>query len=214
MCGRFSLEATAEAIAERFGVEAVEDVREAAHGFAGPRREVRPTELVAAVVHDGGSRRLVALRWGLIPPWSRDEKIGSRLINARAETLAEKPSFRTPLLRKRCLIPADGFYEWEDAPHPGGRKRQVRFALDDGSLFAMAGLYDTWVSPEGRTIHSCAIVTVDANERVRPVHGRMPAVLRPEDEAVWLDPRERDVGRLLALLKPYDAERMAGPYPV
>lgn len=205
MCGRFSVEATLEAIMGRFGVG---EAPEAPLAFCGPRREVRPTELVAAVVHDGRARRLVPLRWGLVPSWSRDENIGSRLINARAETLADKPSFRTPLVRKRCLIPADGFYEWADAPHPGGRKRPIRFMLRDGSLFAMAGLYDTWTSPEGKTVHSCTIVTVDANERVRPIHPRMPAILRPEDEAAWLDPSQRDVGRLLALLKPYDAGRM------
>ncbi len=206
MCGRFTLTADSEAIARRFGTPPAQG------GGPLPRYNIAPTQQVITITDDG-TRRLETMRWGLIPHWAKDPKIGSRLINARAETLAERPAFREALRHRRCLIPADGYYEWTTAP--GGRGRQpVRILLQTGEPFAFAGLWDEWQPPEGGSpVRTCTIITTAPNELVAKLHDRMPAILTPEAEAVWLDPTMTEPERLLSLLAPYPADRMTW-YPV
>ncbi len=164
-----------------------------------------PGDEAAVIV--GADRRMVTMRWGLVPRWAKEEKIGDRMINARAETVAEKPSFKNALKSRRCLIPADGFYEWA-AADGGGRKQPMRFTMADGAPFAMAGLWEAWQRPEGGVVFSFTIITTEANETLRPYHHRMPVILCPEDYEKWLDPAVTDAGLLLPLLRQYPAEKM------
>jgi len=202
MCGRFTLTTNLGAIAKRFGVSRfLEEV--------GPRYNIAPTQTVI-VVNDDGTRHLTQMRWGLIPSWAKDPAIGNRMINARAETVATKPAFRAALRKRRCLIPADGFYEWQPA---GRRKQPVYIALKTLGPFGFAGLWEIWTSPAGDEIRSCTIITTEANELLKPIHDRMPVILNHDAEAVWLDQTIQDSARLLPLLKPYPAEEMEC-YPV
>lgn len=200
MCGRYTITMSLEELLIRFFTEGPSVF------FHLPRYNIAPTQPVPAVVHDGTRNRLGALRWGLIPAWAEEGQKLPLMINARAETLAQKRAFRQPLERRRCLIPADSFYEWHG-------KQPMRIRLRGGELFAMAALYDIWQAPDGTRISSCAIVTTEANSLVAPFHQRMPVILRREDEPLWLDRRERDPARLEPLLKPYPAEAMEA-YPV
>lgn len=192
MCGRYTLATPAEALAEEFGV-------------GGPLPEiypsfnVAPAEEVAVVREDGGERRLELLRWGLVPFWADDPGIGQRMINARAETAPEKPAFRAAFRNRRCLIPADGFYEWQRAA--GGPKQPFHIRRRDRRPFAFAGLWEDWNDGE---VISCTILTTDANEELKEVHHRMPVILDPEDYGRWLEP-ETDKEDLRALLQPYTA---------
>jgi len=197
MCGRFTLTTNLGAIATRFGV-----ARFLGEGTA--RYNIAPTQTVI-VVNDDGTRHLTHMRWGLIPSWAKDPAIGNRMINARAETVATKPAFRAALRKRRCLIPADGFYEWTPV---GRRKQPVYIALKRQELFAFAGLWEAWTSPEGEEIRSCTIITTEANDLLKPIHDRMPVILRQEAEATWLDHTIQDPVRLLALLLPFPAEEM------
>lgn len=200
MCGRFTLHHTAEEIAERFEAE-VGPLLE-------PRYNIAPSQPVT-VVTQNGARELAQYQWGLIPSWAKDPKIGGRMINARAETLAEKPAYRTALARRRCLIPADGFYEWKEADNPvEGGKTPMHFRRRDGALFAFAGLWDEWHAPDGTPLRSCTIITGTPNPLVAPVHDRMPIILRPENEGAWLDAGLREPDALLSLLAPYPADVM------
>ncbi len=200
MCGRFTLHHTAEEIAERFEAEMGIPLE--------PRFNVAPTQAVT-VVTQNGTRHLDQFQWGLVPSWARDPKIGGRMINARAETLAEKPAYRTALARRRCLIPADGFYEWKEADNPAeGGKTPMHFRRKDGALFAFAGLWDEWHAPDGSPLRSCTIITGTPNPLVAPVHDRMPMILRSENEDAWLDGGLRDSDALLSLLAPYPADVM------
>jgi len=213
MCGRYTILHDIDAIAERFGVEPPTF-------DYGPRYNVAPTQGVPIVVNDSGQRRLTLAHWGLVPFWAKDPSMGSRLINARAETLAEKPAFKYALSRRRCLVPADGFYEWQRTPS-GTQPFFVR--RRDGELFAMAGLWETWESPDGSPLISSTIVTIEPNELLAPIHNRMPAMLLPEDEKAWLEDlrRSRIGGRggdppeaaLVGLLRPYPADLLEA-YPV
>jgi len=200
MCGRYTITVTMEELMLRYLAD------EPAVPFHLPRYNVAPTQLVPAVVSDGQRNRLGLLRWGLIPPWAKDERDGAKMINARAETLKERPAFRDAFRRKRCLIPADGFYEWKTMP--GGGKQPYRIILRGGRLFSMAGLYETWIAPDGRKIGSFAIVTTAPNPLMAEIHNRMPVILRPEDEALWLDRTVQDTEALEKLLVPYPAEEM------
>jgi putative SOS response-associated peptidase YedK len=164
-----------------------------------PSYNIAPTQEIPVVVNEGGNR-LITCRWGLIPPWSKDLSIGNRMINARAETLAEKPSFKGPLKKHRCLIVADGFYEWKKTEHS---KTPVYITMKDGQPFGFAGLYSDWRPPEGEIIRTCTIVTTEPNKLLEPIHNRMPAIIRPEDRDRWLDPGEHDPDKLLPLLAPY-----------
>ena len=208
MCGRFTLHHTLEELEERFAAEiAVPWVAE-----AGPRYNIAPTQNIL-VVTQNGARHLQGCHWGLIPSWAKDPAIGNKMINARAETLAEKPSFRTALSRRRCLIPADGFYEWQNAAAdlPSGKKAPrtpMHIRLQDGGLFAFAGLWDEWHAPDGSPLRSCTIITTAPNAVTAPIHDRMPVILHPEDEALWLDRSITNASDLLPLLIPYPADAM------
>lgn len=205
MCGRFSITVLIEELMERFLFDAVPfDYM--------PRYNAAPGQPIPAVIAQEGRNRIGQLRWGLIPSWAEDEKIGYKTINAKAETLQEKASFRMAFERRRCLIPADGFYEWK--PIPGRKEKQpLRIRLKGGGLFGMAGLYDTWTSADGRKISSCTVITTAPNGLVRDIHNRMPVILRREDEALWLDRSRFDPRQLQSLLVPYPEGEMEA-YPV
>jgi putative SOS response-associated peptidase YedK len=205
MCGRYTITVTLEELILRYmiGVTNVPYHR--------PKYNVAPGQMVPAVISDGRTNRLGELRWGLIPSWAKDEKIGNRLLNARAETAAEKPAFREPLRLRRCLVPADGFYEWRT--EPDGGKQPFRIVLRGGGIFSMAGLYETWTAPDGRRISTVAILTTEPNELMATIHNRMPVILRPEDEALWLDRSVREPEVLRHLYAPYPADELEA-YPV
>jgi len=205
MCGRFTLSnPDAEQLAAQFGVAALPDLR--------PRYNIAPTQPVAAVRRAAGKaiREMALLRWGLVPAWAKDPTIGVRLINARAETAAEKPSFRVAFRRRRCLIVADGFYEWQKQQ---SGKQPYYIRLRGGRLFAFAGLWERWTGPDGQEIESCTLLTTAPNDLLRPIHKRMPVILHPDDYALWLDPAVGDRQRLQPLLRPYPAAEMEA-YPV
>ncbi|TBL77667.1 SOS response-associated peptidase [Paenibacillus thalictri] len=204
MCGRYTITLTLEEMMLRF---LLDDSFPAYHT---PKYNVAPGQMVLAIIHDGEKNRLGELKWGLVPSWSKDDKSGARMMNARAETIADKPAYRLPFQRKRCLIPADGFYEWK---RTGKDKQPMRIVLKDEGLFAMAGLYDTWIAPDGSKLSTCTIITVPSNGLMAGIHDRMPAILRREDEQVWLDRRNQDSKLLQSLLKPYPEELMRA-YPV
>ncbi len=198
MCGRFTITLEAPDLQENLGIS------EMPADWI-PRYNVAPTQPVAAVV-DLQTRRAEWLRWGLIPSWAKDPAIGDRLINARSETLTEKPSFRQAFARRRCLILADGFYEWQRFPNQKGPSQPFHFHRIDKKPFAFAGLWETWKPPEGELIRSCTIITCAANEVVAPVHERMPVMLSGESLWKWLEPANQD--KLQELLKPYPPEWM------
>lgn len=202
MCGRFTLHHTAEEILRQFGVQEL-----LFHVL--PRYNIAPSQPVAVIVHEEG-RHLDGYRWGLVPFWAKDPKIGHRLINARAETLAEKPSFRAALAHRRCLIPADGFYEWK---REGEGRRPYHIRMRDGSPFVFAGLYEEWEAPDGSPIRTCTIITVEPNRLLAGIHNRMPAILSADAQAVWMDRSTTDPDRLLAVLTPYPEGEMEA-YPV
>lgn len=201
MCGRYSLFADYSSLLERFDIEEV-SIDESEYT---PSYNIAPTHQVLAVVNDGTKNRLGMLRWGLIPPWAKDEKIGSKMINARAETAAEKPSFRNAFKKKRCLIIADSFYEWR---RTDDQKTPMRIKLKSGEPFAFAGLWESWKSPEGKIISTCSILTTKPNDLMATIHDRMPVVLSKDAEKVWLDPKVDDPEVLGKLLKPFDASEM------
>ena len=177
-----------------------------------PRYNVAPSQNIPIVRDEGEKRRFALARWGLIPHWAKDIKIGYSTINARAETVASKPAFRNAFRHRRCLIPADGFYEWQVIP--GSKTKQPWFiVLKDREPMAFAGLWERWRSPEGEELESCSIIVTDANEIMRPIHDRMPVILAPCDWDAWLEPDAKDVGGLQGLLKSYPAEGMAA-WPV
>lgn len=204
MCGRYTLTVTLEELMLRYWIE------EARFPFHQPKYNVAPGQQVFAVIHDGTKRRLGQLKWGLVPPWADDPKIGFKMINARAETAAAKPAFAEPIRRKRCLIPADGFYEWKKQ---GNGKQPMRIALRDRAVFSFAGLYEIWEAPDGSRISSCTILTTGPNSLMSPIHDRMPVILDPADEPLWLERRPLDTGELNRIFKPYDADKLEA-YPV
>ena len=204
MCGRFTLTVDPGQLQEAFPwVDFPGDFP--------PRYNVAPTQPVAVVPNDG-LNRLDFFNWGLIPFWAKDPKIGNRLINARSETIAEKPSFRGSFKYKRCLILADGFYEWRKQP---GTKTKIPMYIHmkDRSPFAFAGLWDNWHSKDGSEIRSCTIITTQPNELVEKIHNRMPVILSPDGYAEWLHEGEHDPNLLKSLLRPYPSEQMAA-FPV
>ena len=201
MCGRYSLTSPVEAMANLFEFSERPNLA--------PRYNVAPTQDVPVVLRqDDGSRALCLMRWGLVPHWAKD--IGSApLINARAETVADKPSFRASFRKRRCLVPADGYYEWQTTA-PG--KQPYRIVLKDGGLFAFAGLWDRWTAPDGGVVLSCAFLTLAPNPMLAAIHDRMPAILPPEAYAAWLDPAATP-DSLKTLLRPFPEERLRA-YPV
>lgn len=205
MCGRFTLTVSEQELLERYGIQGELSLSHQ------PRYNVAPMQMVPAVVHDGTTPRMGLLRWGLVPSWAKDERMASRMINARAETLMERVSFRRLIYRRRCLIPADSFYEWKTVE---GRKQPMRVMMRDGRIFSLAGLYDIWVHPaSGQRIGTFTIITTQPNQLMADIHHRMPVILDREQEQIWLDREQRDPQTLLALLRPYPPEEMKA-YPV
>jgi putative SOS response-associated peptidase YedK len=206
MCGRFTLHTEKEALAERFGFD-VEALR-----ALPPRYNVAPTDQVLALVERDGARVPLFMRWGLVPSFSRTERGPAHMINARVETLARNNAFRDSLRARRCLIPADGFYEWQATSKLAKRKLPHLVARADGAPFAMAGLFAEWRPRDAlfaEPLISCTIVTTDANAAVRPLHDRMPVILPRANEARWLDPTlNGDSEALLALLEPVAAAEL------
>ncbi len=204
MCGRFTLIAPGQAVAELFQLTDIPNLA--------PRYNIAPTQPVAAVriSEKSGDRELTHFNWGLIPRWAKDPKIGSRMINARSETAAEKPSFRTAFKYRRCLVPADGFYEWQKL---NGQKQPVRIQMKDGSPFAIAGLWERWASADGSEIESCTLLTTEPNELLQDIHNRMPVIVAPRDFDLWLDPGAQHPGEVQHLLRSYPAGEMSY-YPV
>jgi putative SOS response-associated peptidase YedK len=198
MCGRFTLASDLSTILKRFLIE------QSRARFT-PLYNIAPAQ-EAPVIVQNGSRAMEAYRWGLIPSWSKDPAIGNKLINARAETLMEKASFKRPFQRQRCLVPADGFYEWKFTKTSQG-KIPMRIRLKSHAPFAMAGLWDRWKDPQGKEVRTFTIITTGANDAVQPIHHRMPVILKPQDEAAWLDPKAES-RHLTAALAPYPAEEM------
>ena len=201
MCGRFTLRAPASVVAAQFGLFEMPPFT--------PRFNVAPTQPVAVVRRSPGEaepeRELVWLRWGLIPSWAKDPAIGNRMINARAETVAEKPAYRAAFRRRRCLVVADGFYEWARA----GRPRQPYFIrMRDDRPFAFAGLWESWQGPDEGPVESCTLLTTEPNELVEPIHNRMPVILAEGDYPQWLDPAVQRPDELAPLLRPFPSDQM------
>jgi putative SOS response-associated peptidase YedK len=201
MCGRFTLSASIDQIMNRFDVEAFLDKE----GYQ-PNYNVAPSQSVLAIIYNGTINKMGYLRWGLIPPWAKDTSVGYKMINARSETLTEKPSYRNAYRKKRCLIIADSFYEWKRIDSKTKTPMRIKLKTDD--LFAMAGLWEQWKSPEGKSIYSCSVITTSANELVKNIHDRMPVILQPEAEKIWLDTSITDPDNLNRLLVPLDSDLM------
>lgn len=203
MCGRFSLTADTKKLAESFAE--FTPPKELT-----PRYNIAPTQPVA-VVANTGQNKVDFFVWGLIPSWAKDPSIGNRMINARSETLAEKPSFRAAYRRRRCLVLADGFYEWRK--NSDKSKTPMYIQLESREPFAFAGLWEQWFSPDGSEVLSCTIITTDPNQLMRSIHNRMPVILPRSAYGQWLDPNEQAPERLHSLLTPFPAEEMTA-YPV
>jgi len=199
MCGRFSLQAISQVLANRFHVDCDLNLK--------PRYNISPTQEIPIITSETPNKIILA-RWGLIPSWSKDGKPGFSMINAKAETINEKPAWKRPFETRRCLIPADGFYEWKALPTG---KQPYRIILKDESIFAFAGLYDIWNSPDGNQTVSCTIITTVPNTLMQPIHDRMPAILSRTNEQDWL--RTQPASTHLTLLKPYPAHEMHA-YPI
>jgi len=196
MCGRFTLHTPPEELREHFGVDAVPDI--------GASYNVAPSQSVPAVRVADRQREMVLLRWGLVPSWAKEAKVGYRMINARAETVADKPAYRAAFRRRRCLVPADGFYEWQQT---AAGKQPWYFRIKRRGVFAFAGLWEHWEG-EDEVIESCSIIVTGANDTVRPVHDRMPVIIEPADYEHWLDPEVRQAATFKPLLRPYPADKM------
>jgi putative SOS response-associated peptidase YedK len=206
MCGRYELHTHPAAIALAFGLPNGASFE--------PSYNIAPMNDVPVVrVNAHGERELVRMRWGFVPRWAKDPSIGGKLINARGETLHERPTFQMAFRRHRCLLPADGFYEWQRlpaAPDDSVRKQPLHIGMKDAAPFGIAGLAERWMSPDGEVLDTCTIVTTQANALLAPVHDRMPLVIAPGDYARWLDPHESDVRDLVV---PFPADRMTH-YPI
>ena len=201
MCGRFTLHHPAAELAERFAVEqTLLELR--------PRYNIAPSQPVAVVIQRQ-QRQLLEFRWGLVPFWAKTAAIGNRLINARAESLADTSAFRNAFRRGRCIVPASGYFEWKRS---GSGKVPHYIQLADRQPLAMAGLSEKWTAPDGEVLRTCAIVTTEPNAAVAGLHNRMPAILTPEAAEIWLDPGTAGIPALLSLLRPYPGE--LGLHPV
>lgn len=201
MCGRYTLTRRQAEIMERFAIEtflcAEEELK--------PRFNIAPSQMVPVIITQDGKRVLANLKWGLIPFWAKDLGSVKAVINARCETVAEKPFFRQALQKRRCLIPADGFYEWR---RHNKQKIPMYIHIPDRSLFAFAGLWEEWTSPEGEVLRTCTIITTAANEKMSAVHDRMPVIVQPQDEGIWLDPDLKDLAKLQAIMQPFPNDRI------
>ncbi len=203
MCGRFVLRASPQQLQTLFDLDAAPQ--------AAPRYNIAPTQPVLAVRANphGGQREATYLNWGLVPFWAKDPKIGSRMINARSETAAEKPSFRAAFKYRRCIVPADGFYEWK---RENNAKQPYLIGMESGEVFGIAGLWEHW-EQDGSVIESCTLLTTDANEQLAPLHHRMPVILEPQDYDEWLDPTVQKADPLLHLMRPLSGGELCA-FPV
>lgn len=199
MCGRYSLTVDLDVLEERFAFQGGVTMQ------LPKKYNVAPTQEVLTVVNDGSDNQAELMTWGLIPFWTKVPKFGARMINARAETVAEKSAFRESFSKRRCLVIADGFYEWKKTPEG---KVPMRFVLKSGEPFGFAGLWAAWTSPEGRSVKSCVVITTEANSLMEPIHNRMPVILPRETERDWLDDTNADTGELREMLVPYTASEM------
>ena len=198
MCGRFSLYEPTERVARAFAVD------EVTGGAPEARFNVAPSQQILAIVcsRDGGTRRMGTLRWGLVPSWAKDPSIGNRLINARAETVSSAPSFRRAFQGRRCLVPANGFFEWRQDPGPKKARGRPFFARPaDGSVLALGGIWEVWHGPDDQVLRSVAIVTTIANPELATVHDRMPVIVEPDDWARWLAPEPLEAAAAGGLLR-------------
>ncbi len=204
MCGRYNLVADGQSIMETFGL--LGPVKWS------PRYNIAPSQQVLAIRQRAEGREGMLLRWGLIPSWASDERISYHTINARAETVAEKPAFRDAFRRQRCIIPATGFFEWRNVRGKSQpyniRVVEADLGAKGSDIFALAGLFEKWTDPAGKILRSCTIIVCDANEILRPIHPRMPVILHPDDYSTWLDPATEDTDTLQALLRPAPAAHM------
>lgn len=199
MCGRFTITDPIDAIMDRYYASI-------ADGFEyRPNYNAAPMQNIPTIIGSKDGNRLGSLRWGLVPVWAKDDKIGNKMINARAETLAQKPAFKRLINSKRCIIPTNGFYEWRKV---GSSKQPMRILMKNDSIFSLAGLYDTWTDPDGNKLSTCTIITTEPNSLMEDIHNRMPVILHPEDEAEWLGRDSEGIKSLLGLLKPYQASEM------
>lgn len=198
MCGRYTIKTSAKELANLFGELPFPDFE--------PRYNVAPTQPVMCVRRQDADLQAVMMRWGLVPSWAKDVSIGNKMINARAETVAEKPSYRAAFKRRRCLVVADGFYEWKKLSGRG--KQPWYFTLQDDGPFAFAGLWESWQSPDGSELETCTLITGEPNNLVKPVHDRMPVILPPECYELWMDPQVEGGAQLVSLLVPYPAAEM------
>ncbi len=196
MCGRYSVTVNPSQLAEHF--DALPPVEPES-----PRYNAAPTQNLPTLLNDG-DRHIQLLRWGLIPHWAKDAAQGNRMINVRVESLTEKPTFKNTLQKRRCLVLADGFYEWQKNEHG---KTPMRFTLKSGEPFAFAGLWELWNNPEGELVRTFTILTTTPNELVESVHNRMPVILLPENEKTWLS-NDAETGDWLKVLNPYPADLM------
>jgi len=202
MCGRFVLTSDGNTLQLALNLKDVPDVHTA-------RFNIAPSQPIAVVANEHPDE-LTFHKWGLVPSWAKDPSMGNKMINARSETAAEKPAFRAAFKRRRCLIPADGFFEWQKRP---GGKQPMFIYLKNQPVFAFAGLWEIWYSPEGDELRTATILTTEPNEFMAEIHNRMPVILRPEDYEAWLSPDEQKASDLEPLLRPFDANRMEA-YPV
>jgi len=203
-----------KALAQRFKFDLIEgdsSLRDSSLRDFSPRYNLAPSQDALTVVHDKG-RKLNTMRWGLVPSWSKNIATSYKMINARAETVDQKPTFKKLLVGKRCLVLADGYYEWQEVEGQKN-KNPMRIVLKNREPFAFAGLYDTWVDPKGKSLDSFTIITTTASAAIQHVHDRMPVILREKDEEVWLDPGVKDISRLKLMLAPYHGDQLEA-YPV
>ncbi len=197
MCGRFVLDTSPETLQQTFDLVTVPE-------SLPPRFNIAPSQPVA-VITNRDPQQLDFFKWGLVPFWSKDPSIGYKMINARIETIAEKPAFREAFKRRRCLIPATGFYEWTKS---GSDKQPMYIHMNDNQVFAFAGLWETWKDENGTPLHSCTILTGEPNELIQNFHHRMAVILHPSDYKLWLSPDEMTPAELMPLLQPYSADKM------
>jgi putative SOS response-associated peptidase YedK len=202
MCGRFTLHFPVELLAAIFGLPDLPSLV--------PRYNIAPTQPTAVVRSSGITRKLDLLRWGLVPSWAKDISIGSRMINARSESLPDKPSFRNAVRFRRCIVPASGFYEWKPE---GNQKVPYYIRLSDGMPMGLAGIWEAWKTPGGDALETFTILTTSANPLITPIHDRMPVILHPDTYGFWLDKAVNNPEELLSLYPPYPADLMT-LYPV
>lgn len=195
---RFALYHDLQTLAERFQIESEPTSYE-------PKYNIAPGQNVPVIIKDEGERKCVIMRWGLVPQWSNDPLIGFQMINARAETVAQKPDFKNSLRKRRCIVPCSGFYEWKKID----KKTKIPYHIkpENDNFFAFAGLWDTW-NKDGGDLTTFAIITTTPNELIEPIHDRMAVILSKEDEQIWLDPNNQKPDELVSLLKPYPSEEM------